>query len=132
MSTLTSDWSPCRVKTSRMKGPCALPKAHLTHPAYSTQRSHRGKLSQNENTPRLTQFRHVVEVGLEHGVRLSYAEIAELMGMNVRGVMTNGPGARYTRIRQRIYREWPLALPRRAARTEEQSIKIIADMRRVL
>ena len=129
---MSDDWSPCGVQTSRMKGPCARPKAHLTHDAYRTQRSHRGKASQNEDTPRLRQFREIVTRGLYFGIRLSYAEIAELMGMNVRGTMTNGPGARYTRLRQKIYREWEDRLPRRTWRTEEQSIKIIADMRKHL
>lgn len=126
------DWGQCGVQAPRMKGPCVRPKAHLTHPAWASDRSHRSGTPANFDTPRLRQFRRIVNAALDHGIQLSYVEIAELMGHpNIRSVSNYGLGSRYTRLRQQMYEERGVK-PKPGMRSAEASAKIVADMREVL
>lgn len=130
---MTDDyWGPCGEKTPRMKGPCVLPQAHLTHQAWRDNRAHRSAPSENEDTPKLSEFRRVVETGLDNGVQLSYLEIGEIIGgRDLRIVREYGLGSRYTKLRQKIFKERGVK-PDGHRRTAAQSAKIVADMRSVL
>lgn len=126
------DWSPCGVQTPRMTGPCHRPKAHLTHDAWRRDRSHRAQTGANEDTPRMREFKRIVNAALDRGLQLSYVEIAELMNHpNLRSVSNYGLGARYTRMRQRIYKERGI-VPKPGMRSPEASAKVVADMRGVI
>lgn len=123
----------CGVQTSRMNGPCNRAKGHGGSGKPWDPKSHRSAEGTNENTHKLTQFKIIVEVALDAGVRLNYTEIAILMGHpNVGSVARYGMGARYTRIRQRMYKERGIKPGSFDRRTSEQSFKLIADMRRTL
>lgn len=91
----------CGVQTPRMKGPCAKWVGHLKY-----DEKHASRSPDNEDTPRLRQFAEIVNAGLDQGVQYTYLEIAEMMGHpNLRSVEQYGLGARYTRLRQKIYSE---------------------------
>lgn len=125
-----SEWQ-CGVQTPRMKGPCVLWKHHAASP-WIESKVHRSRSPVNENTPRLTQFAHIVNTALDHGVQLSYVEIGELMDHpNPRSVAQYGLGSRYTKLRQKIYRERGI-VPDGHRRSVEQSAKIVAEMKGVL
>jgi hypothetical protein len=115
----------CGVQTPQMKGPCVKWKHHVDY----ADRHHRAATPVNEETPRLRQFRRIVEVGLDNGVQLSYVEIAELMDHpNVRSVASYGLGSRYTKLRQRIFAERGIEVDNHR-RSVEQSAKIVEDVR---
>lgn len=122
----------CGRITPRTGRPCGRPRGHdrTSYPGTWGQEylKCRPVALDHEDTPRLRQFRRVVELGLDHGVQLGYMEIAELMGMNVRSVAQSGPGARYTRLRARIYKERGV-VPDGHRRSAEQSLRVVEDMR---
>lgn len=120
----------CGVLTKRGK-PCGDWPGHDTREYYPTP--HRAGESKNEDTPKLNLFKKIVTIGLDHGILLSYVEIAEIMDHpNVRSVAQYGLGARYTRLRQKMYKEAGLKAGTFQPRTIEQSTKIIADVKGVL
>lgn len=122
----------CGEQTPRMKGPCVLWKDHYSavNPSLSAHRSAGGPV--NEETPRLRQFARIVNAGLDHGVQLSYVEIAELMGHpNLRSVRNYGLGSRYTKLRQKIFRERGV-VPDNHRRSLQQSIVVVQSMQEVM
>lgn len=90
----------CGYQSKRMKGPCTLWSGHVR---YSP---HRSQYRDQADTPRLRQFSDIVNEGLDRGVQYTYVEIAKIMGHpNLGSVAKYGLGARYTRLRQKIYRD---------------------------
>lgn len=86
---------------------------------WPTHRSHHGV---NEDTPRLREFARIVNESLDQGVQLSYVEIMRVMGHpNLHSVARYGPGSRYTKLRQRIYKERGITVDRRR-RTPQQTL----------
>lgn len=117
----------CGVQTPRMKGPCEKWRGHET--ASWDDGRHRSAPSENYDTPKLREFARVVNEALDHGVQLSYVEIAEVMGhKNVRSVAHYGMGGRFTKLRDRIYREHGVT-PDNHRRSAEQSAAIVANIR---
>lgn len=116
---MSNEWE-CGVQTPRMKGPCAKYKSHME--SNWDDHTHKARSPVNEDTPRLRQFAGIVNRALDEGVQLSYVEIARVMGHpNLRSVASYGLGSRYTKLRQKIYRERGI-VPDRRRRTPEQMI----------
>jgi hypothetical protein len=97
------EWQ-CGVQTARMKGPCVLWKEHIASGWPGAQ---------NHESARV----------INEGVHLSYVEIGEIMGHpNPRSVAQYGLGSRYTKLRQKIYRERGIAREEWRGRTPEQLV----------
>jgi hypothetical protein len=115
------EWQ-CGVQTARMKGPCVLWKEHIAS-GWPGAQNHESARVINEDTPRLRQFAGIVNRALDEGVHLSYVEIGEIMGHpNPRSVAQYGLGSRYTKLRQKIYRERGIAREEWRGRTPEQLV----------
>lgn len=112
----------CGERTPRMKGPCVLMRNHADHPMWRSHRSY--SPDDNEDTPKLREFARIVNAGLDDGIQLTYAEVATIMGHpNPRGVTMYGPGARYTRLRQKIYHERGVVASRKRGTPQQQLVR---------
>jgi hypothetical protein len=90
---------------------------------------HRSRHTVSEDTPRMREFARIVNFALDHGLQLSYVEIAAIMGHpNLRSVRQYGPGSRYTKLRQRIYDERGVA-PDNHRRSAQQSAVVVSKMK---
>jgi hypothetical protein len=126
-----NDWI-CGEQTPLMKGPCVLTKDH--HIKYAAwYPHHRSRYAVSETSPRMIEFAAIVNEGLDRGITYSYVEIAERLSFrpgtgrpSLYSVRNYGLGARYTRLRQKIYRERGISGNKRR-RTRQQMI--VAELR---